>query len=85
MKILKAEEGKVYQSLVDSSVYATTIYLADNDSESNYKLINESEVIMTTDELEEDQEVAISQIDNIEGNSEPTVTSKSTDISNLLS
>ena len=70
MKILKAEEGKIYQSLVDSSVYVTTVYLADNDSESNYRLINESEVIMTTDELEEE---AINPIDNIEGNlhSEP--------------
>ena len=54
MKILKAEEGKIYQSLIDSSVYATTIYLAGNDSESNYKLINESDVVMTTNELEED-------------------------------
>lgn len=54
MKILKADEGKVYQSLLDSNVYATTIYLADNDSESNYKLIDESEVIMTTESLEED-------------------------------
>ena len=75
MKILKAEEGKIYQSIVDSSVYATTIYLADNDSESNYRLINESEVIMTTDEG------AINSIDNIEGNlhSEPINGSNSLD------
>lgn len=70
MKILKAEEGKIYQSLIDSSVYATTIYLADNDSKSNYKLIDESEVIMTADELEEG---TMKPLDNIESNlhSEP--------------
>lgn len=54
MTILKADKGKVYQSLIDPNVYATTIYLADNDSKSNYKLIDESEVIMTTESLEED-------------------------------
>lgn len=46
MKKLIAEEGKIFQSLIDSSIYATTIYLADNDDESNYKLIDESEVVM---------------------------------------
>lgn len=66
MKILKAEEGKIYQSLIDSSVYATTIYLADNDSESNYKLIDESEVIMTTEELEEDEEVCRMEPDTLQ-------------------
>ena len=66
MKILKAEEGKIYQSLVDSSVYATTIYLADNDSESNYKLIDESEVIMTTEDLEEDEEVYRMELDDFQ-------------------
>lgn len=75
MKILKADEGKIYQSLIDSSVYATTIYLAGNDSESNYKLINESDVVMTTDEG------AINSIDNIEDNlhSEPINGSNSLD------
>lgn len=59
MTILKADKGKVYQSLIDPNVYATTIYLADNDSKSNYKLIDESEVIMTTESLEEDDKFKI--------------------------
>lgn len=64
MKTLKANEGKIYQSLVDSSIYATIVYLGDNDNESNWKLIDESEVVMPTQEEENDaKEIYINNID----------------------
>lgn len=57
MKILKAKEGYIFTQSDDVSVeermFSGTIYLADNDSESNYKEITIEEYEVMRVEQEE--------------------------------